>query len=329
MARLVLTSRLAASPQEAFELLAKPRNLPLLLPRELRARLLDAPPRLEEGAELGLRLRLLGQDFLWRLRVIALRPPEEMVLEAIEAPFVRWRHSIQLQPSHQGLVLRDVVEFSSILGPLADGAARRAIGALLRFRNEQLASLALTGRPRAGLEYRDPLRLSLAEGLGLCLGAGAGALLLLWPAPGLSLLPQLLAGLFAWALLWFFTHDLAHVLAGWAVGVRFSYFYLGLSNLVRALRLRPAYRLLFPALGVKVDKSRSRASGRGLFAMYLAGPLATIALPFLAPARLLAAQPSSLPGQLLLMLSLANVAQELLLSPKHGCIAKALRALRA
>jgi hypothetical protein len=62
--------------------------------------------------------------------------------------------------------------------------------------------------------------------------------------------------------------------------------------------------------------------------MYAAGPIASMLFPLTVPLTILAQNPSSLAGLILLAASLANIAFTSYFSPKAGCLAKAAKALQ-
>lgn len=138
----------------------------------------------------------------------------------------------------------------------------------------------------------------------------------------------LMIGLLSWVLLWFFTHDLAHLIIGLVTGVRFSYYYLGRSDIVRLKGFLPdSLKSMIIVLGLKIDRINSRANSAGFVAMYVAGPLASMFLPFIVPIVILLKDSHSLTGLILLIVSLVNLGFTLWFSPKVGCISKARRQL--
>lgn len=313
-------------PRHLYALLTDVGTLTQLWPEHARFKLLKGPSRLVEGSVIEARVTLLGQRFMWKTRIIEAREPEALVEEALESPFSRFAHERIVREEQGGSALYDTVKFRTALGPIGDFLLKRVLSSLLEYRNRALEAL-IRGAPRTLPSQREPLSLGLGAGLVMCSAAFGCGLLALRLSSGFEGAPRALLGLAAWLLLWFFSHDVAHVLAGYPLGVRFSGFYLGLSNLARALPLAAPYRLLFPALGVRIDRARSGASSRGLFAMYLAGPLASMLLPFFVALYLMSHGGNGV-ALVFVLLSSANAAVSAALSPPYGCIAKARRALR-
>jgi len=274
-------------------------------------------------------MTLLGQRFSWKTRITDFRPGEGFTDEAVDSPLKKWVHQHRFMRKDGGTVVEDDIRLSTNLGPLMDAFAKLVIARIFEFRNQAL-------RRHFGEQvtpvYRDPLRIGLAPGsLLLLLGLAVGSFLAMI-APvrdGLSTsVLGFVVGLVGWGLFWFASHDLAHLIVGWVAGVRFSHYYVGLSNAVRLKRLIPeSLRLAALAFGIRIDRGRSKAGRRGFAAMYLAGPLASMLTPFIVPASMLLRNSGSLAGLLILAISLSNLVLTLYFSRKAGCLLKASRAL--
>ena len=312
--------------EDVFKFLTSPENLPLLYPREMRVKLISYPEELREGGEIRIAYTMLGQRFRTRFRITKLERNKLITLEALESPFKTWRHEHRISNTGKGneTLLEDRVEIKTIQGPLGDYVAAKIIKRVLDYRNAVLKRI-LEGSEYEAV-YRDPFRISLAVGTVLtALGTAAGFIpLMLIPTGGLT--TDIIAGLISFLLLWFFPHDLAHLTVGYLTGVRFSYYYIGLSNLTRLLPTK--LKTLPIVLGIRIDRGRSRAGKLGFAAMYLAGPSASMLLPFLPPVVLFMKQNGlGIASSVLLVLAAANLLFSLFFSYRVGCIGKALRAL--
>jgi len=74
-------------------------------------------------------------------------------------------------------------------------------------------------------------KFTLAQGAGISiLGLAAGIVSLAIALTNMMLLFRVILLLFAWFTFWFFSHDLTHHITGQLVGIRFRYYYLGLSQ---------------------------------------------------------------------------------------------------
>jgi len=171
-------------------------------------------------------------------------------------------------------------------------------------------------------------RINLLAGTVLCIIALLLSVFLLASLPFGNNTVALICGLLGWFLLWFFTHDLAHFVAGIVVGIRFQYYYLGRSDIIKLKGIVPdSLEQMLIVLGLKIDRDKSRAGKTGFAAMYLAGPLASMLTPFAVPIILLK-DSVNVAGLLLLTISIINLVFTLWFSPKVGCIYKAKKALK-
>jgi len=306
---------LPADPGAVYNYFLNVENISTAWPSEMQMRFLR-----REGDLYYVRFRFLGQSFEACFKIQELGDLR-MYHETVDFPFGSLRHWITVERAGEGgSLLKEVLELNS-WNPFA----APIFGRVLQYRRQAILHAFGVGPPPV---YRDPLKLSIAAGSLLSImGTGAAFALLLVSPPSFAG-ARLLFGLISFMLLWFFTHDLAHYVVGSVVGVRFSAYYIGLSNIVR-LNILPKALMTFPiALGIKIDREGSRASPKGFAAMYLSGPMASMLLPLTVPAAILTANPSSLAGLLLLALAVANIAFTAYFSPKKGCIAKALKALK-
>ncbi|MEM0481815.1 MAG: hypothetical protein QXM16_02875 [Nitrososphaerota archaeon] len=321
----------------AFRFIANPKNIELVYPESLRLRVLEAPAQISNGSKIRMEARLLGQRFEWYTIVKDYEEGRGFTGEAIGSPFLIWRHKHIVRRRGNGSddgsrsVIEDRIEFRSVLGPIGDWFAGRVIARILNYRGQMIRKLLEADSSRAAV-YVDPTIIGLGKGAALCAVMTILGLLIPVYAQYFSLDQYLLfmACGISWLLLWFFTHDLFHLIVGVLVGVRFSNFYIGISNLVRALKISPPYRVLFIALGVRIDRRRSRASAAGYAVMYFAGPLASMLFPFYAPLQILLLSgfnTAHIVALFFLTISLVNLVVSSVMSFKHGCIRKGVRAL--
>ncbi|MCS6768121.1 MAG: hypothetical protein RMJ59_06170 [Candidatus Nitrosocaldus sp.] len=351
-------------PERAFRFIADPRNIELVYPESLRFRVLEVPERIGDGSRIRMEARLLGQRFEWYSVIRDYREGKGFTDEAYDSPFLMWRHEHGVRVdgstndgsaesdhgssdgskgsgrgaysvgvgssssnSNSRCIIDDRIEFKTVLGPIGDLFATRMISSILEYRNHRIRAL-LEGRSgRVDAVYKDPTVISLGRGAALCIVMTIIGLLIPVYAQGLDIYPLLVANGIAWLLLWFFTHDLLHLIVGMLVGVRFSHFYIGISNLVRALNVSPKYRMLFVALGLKIDRKGSSASKRGYAAMYISGPLASMLIPFYVPSYMLIMNGEHTVASLFLAISIINLVVDAIMSSRHGCIRKGVRAL--
>ncbi|MEM0444223.1 MAG: hypothetical protein QXX49_07290 [Candidatus Caldarchaeum sp.] len=307
------TYELPASPGEVYGFFRNVENMGKAWPPDMKMRLVSA-----EGNLYTVGFRFLGQAFTARFRVDD-QPGMKQHHETLEFPFGGLRHTIAVEPSGSGSRVVEEMTLNSS-NPFAGFFFRK----ILEYREQAIKhSFGVAENP----VYRDPLSISLAAGNFVSLlGAFAAYGLQLAPLPPLPG-ARFIAGLVSFMLLWFFTHDLAHYAVGRLAGVRFSNYYLGLSNIVRLGLVPRQFKTLPVALGIKIDRLNSTATPRGYAAMYAAGPIASMLFPLTIPLIMLANNPGGIAGQLLLLLAAANIVFTSIFSPKAGCIAKARKAL--
>jgi hypothetical protein len=122
----------------------------------------------------------------------------------------------------------------------------------------------------------------------------------------------------------FFPHCLAHYLVGRLTGVRFDYYSVGKSGVAK-LRL-PFVSVLgrmLPVLTLKVNRSSLRSVNRErVSAMFKAGAVASMLLPFVAACASIHHLPSTL-SLTLVLVATANLLFDLYYSPKAGDFARA------
>jgi hypothetical protein len=306
--------------KEVKAFFSDPSNLGRVWPREYALRVIEGPGRIAKGARYLVRGRLLGQPV--DLPFTVLEDDETTSHHLLEDVLGgKLEHFQRLVPKDGSTQVME--EFRLDVNPLLAPVARVVLRRALEYRVEAIRALLDGGRMP---DFRDPLKISIAAGTALSVLAIAfAALLTVWAFPRPL---DYLAKLVAWFLLWFFTHDLAHFLVGALAGVRFSHYYVGLSNLYRSRLVPRGLKKFIVALGIKIDRGRSRAGRYGYFAMFIAGPLASMVIPFAVPLYLVAAGRFGTFALLLLALSVANVAFTVPFSLSVGCIAKGLRVLR-
>jgi hypothetical protein len=305
---------LPAKPEEVYGYFLNADNMSEAWPPEMRMRIIS-----REGNLFTVKFNYLGQQYTATFKIEELGGLRQYH-ETLDFPFGALRHWITVEPHDSGSKLTEVMELRSP-NPLAGPIFRR----ILRYR-EQAIKHHFGAAPKP--VFKDPLKIGLVAGTVASILPTILAYVLLFipppPFPG----GRFILALISWALLWFFTHDLAHLFVGMLAGIRFSHYYIGLSNIVRLGIIPKPLKTLPAALGIKIDRERSRATPRGYAAMYAAGPIASMLFPLTVPLIILAQTPSSLAGLILLAASLANIAFTSYFSPKAGCLAKAAKALR-
>ena len=167
-------------------------------------------------------------------------------------------------------------------------------------------------------------KLSLGQGLSLCIFGLLAGLVFLLVAPRIKFFPgQVLLLLGSWVFFWFFSHDLAHHIIGRIVRVDFRYYFLGRSAITK-LKLPFVSRLArsIPILSLKVDKpSLEGLSQIRIGLMYSAGTFASMLVPFLVLPVALSIQ--MLLGVFFALLTLANLLFTIYFSSRAGDLSRA------
>lgn len=305
---------LPAGPDVVYGFFRNTENMGKVWPAELRMRVVS-----REGDVYTVGFRLLGQFFTARFRIQEL-PGLKQHHETLDFPFGKLEHTISVEPSGSGSRVVEEMTLQS-----SNPFAGRFFRKILQYREQAIKhSFQAAEKP----VYHDPFRISLAAGNLISVAGIVAAYALLFLQPFSFTGGSFIAGIIAFMLLWFFTHDIAHYVVGRIAGIRFSNYYIGLSNIVRLPIIPKPFRTLPIALGIKIDRTASRASPRGYAAMYAAGPLASMLTPLTVPAIILLRNPSSIAGLLLLAFAAANIIFTSIFSPRAGCFAKARNALQ-
>ena len=105
--------------EEAFAFFADARKLQAITPPWLRFRIVQAPPRLEQGALLEYRLRLFGAPIRWRTEIVEWRPPFGFTDVQLAGPYRRWEHTHRLRRVAGGTEIHDRVVYRLPYEPLA------------------------------------------------------------------------------------------------------------------------------------------------------------------------------------------------------------------
>lgn len=151
-----------------------------------------------------------------------------------------------------------------------------------------------------------------------------GGVYLIVVAPDVGgVLLRFLVYLISWGCVVFFPHCLAHFVTGRLVGIRFKYYLMTRSPLVKLkLPLISAMGSMIPVLGLRIDHSSLGSVSRGARAvMFTSGTAASMIFPFFPVAASIGRLPVIL-SSVLLVLSAANVLFGLYYSPKLGDISR-------
>jgi len=320
MVRLAFKAFVEAKIEDVFDFIANPANLKLVYPRELDVKIRSVGEP-KKGSEFSFEIRALNQRFIWDGIIDEIERPKFFVDRALRSPFKKWVHKHIFAEANGGTEIIDEIEFEAPLGFLGSLFSKRFVSSVIEYRNSMIRKFF-----GSNVEpfYKDPTLIPLQVGNLASFLLLLVSFLIALNVPTSPIL-GLVAGLIAWVLAWFFSHDLFHYLVGRALGIRFSNYFLGLSNIVRLGIVRGDAKFLLVALGLRIDRS-IKYSGKRLAAMYLSGPLASMVFPALLS--LIVLRNNYDAGLVLLLISAINIAFTSYFSPKVGCIAKAMKRIR-
>jgi len=199
---------LPAKPEEVYGYFLNADNMSEAWPPEMRMRIIS-----REGNLFTVKFNYLGQQYTATFKIEELGGLRQYH-ETLDFPFGALRHWITVEPHDSGSKLTEVMELRSP-NPLAGPIFRR----ILRYR-EQAIKHHFGAAPKP--VFKDPLKIGLVAGTVASILPIILAYVLLYipppPFPG----GRFILALISWALLWFFTHDLAHLFVGMLAGIRFS-----------------------------------------------------------------------------------------------------------
>jgi len=289
-------------PQYVFEFLSNPKNWHLLYPNSMNFKIVKL------NDFISFKFNLLGQRFEGRskLKISSLSFSEEIFIPI----FKKWIHLCKILPKEEGSLIEEKFEIHLNFEIFYKFIFKRLIKGILKYREEKLKEIF---GEKIKASYKNLLSLDERRGLILSLLA----LLIAFLLPFINLYLSFIS----WFLLFFFSHDLAHWIVGSLLGIKFSYYYLGLSNLVKIIS---SPKVLPLVLGLKIDRERSKAGKRAFALMYLSGPITSNLLPLYIPLFIL----KDTLGLILLIISLFTLSLSLYFSYKAGCIRKALKILK-
>ena len=141
MPRIQVVTPLAAPPNEVFRALVSAENWAAIIPRLLRAKVVEGGP-LREGSTLKLRVSRYGLDFDWILQMREVVPDQTVRFQQLVGFFDRWEHSLEIVRDEDGRTLvKETVEYEmplGLLGRVADDLVfRQDLYRILKDRQNQ------------------------------------------------------------------------------------------------------------------------------------------------------------------------------------------------
>jgi ligand-binding SRPBCC domain-containing protein len=107
--------------------------------------LTQLPVKLEAGALLDYRIRLLGVRLKWRTVIEDWQPPYRFVDRQVRGPYALWHHTHEFVEQDGGVLMTDRVRYRIGWGPLGSLAGglfvRRWLDQIFDFRRQRIAAL--------------------------------------------------------------------------------------------------------------------------------------------------------------------------------------------
>lgn len=131
---------------DVFSVFENPYNLLRLTPQWLNFRVTSKDRVvMREGAEIDYKIRWLGVPISWKTLITQYQPPFSFVDEAIEGPYLFWRHHHTFTEQPEGTLVTDLVDYALPFGPLGQLVHRLVVGRQLRhifaFRQQALKNI--------------------------------------------------------------------------------------------------------------------------------------------------------------------------------------------
>ena len=145
MPSFTATVELPRSPQEVFDYLARPANVALLAPADLRLQLIAGPERIHLGAVLHWKARRMGISQSIVNDITVFEEAVQIVEEQRAGPFGRWAMTHRFQATATGSVLTSAVIYeppAGLLGLIVNAEViHRDLEKLFAYRTERLREL--------------------------------------------------------------------------------------------------------------------------------------------------------------------------------------------
>ncbi len=137
-------------------------------------------------------------------------------------------------------------------------------------------------------------------------------------------IPKIIILIVCWFVMLYFSHCLSHYIIGRLLGIKFRYYFLSSSMLSKAGI--PIISRIFSVKAFLTLKIAEKSKGWRFFAMFVAGPIASMISPLVIVA--IAYSYDRFASAILLILTIGNAIFTGYFSYKHGCIRKGINALR-
>ncbi|HEV2037635.1 MAG TPA: DUF1731 domain-containing protein, partial [Candidatus Eremiobacteraceae bacterium] len=119
--RFETSEKIAADPLEVFNFFSSAANVEALAPPALNVRILTPPPiDMRRGATIEYRLNVHRLPVRWKTLIAKWEPGVRFVDYQIAGPYLLWRHQHDFEPSADGVVVRDTIDYALPIAPLSN-----------------------------------------------------------------------------------------------------------------------------------------------------------------------------------------------------------------
>ncbi len=132
--------------EEVFEFFSNAENLNLVTPPEVKfAFLTPMPIKMQVGAVIDYRIKLLGIPFYWRTQISSWEPPYRFVDIQAKGPYVFWHHEHTFEQKNGYVLMTDRIHYLSpggFLEPLVDKFfVKKQLASVWAFRDKQFIKI--------------------------------------------------------------------------------------------------------------------------------------------------------------------------------------------
>ena len=105
--------------EKVFNFFSKPENLSKITPAKMCFNVLTPSPiKMERGALIDYTIKVFIFPLRWRTLITAYDPPNKFVDEQLKGPYSFWHHTHTFEANNNGVVIKDVIKYSILMGIL-------------------------------------------------------------------------------------------------------------------------------------------------------------------------------------------------------------------
>ncbi len=135
-----------SSLEKTFSVFEDPYNLAKITPPSLNFKVTSrGRVQMRKGAEIEYTIRWLGLPIHWKTSILEYEPPFLFIDEQAKGPYKLWRHRHTFEPTPDGVLVGDHVDYALPLGPLGQIThalvVRKQLEGIFSFRQQQLGKI--------------------------------------------------------------------------------------------------------------------------------------------------------------------------------------------